>query len=137
MRTKTLLISAFLCLSLPVVSQQLPADGSYLENGPDFQTILKTWTPGQKISDDDNFYISRVKPKTRFRNIATQVNQGLNEDNDKKLLFWVPINNPETNAMPDGVFDSEVFPMWNYITHFRNWSEIGRASCRERVEGRV
>ena len=90
--------------------------------GSDFPAALQKWTKGQKWTEDDNFFISRVKPKQRFRNIATQVNTSLDDSNDKKLIFWVPINNQEFNALPDGVFDSEVFPMWSYVTHYGNWS---------------
>lgn len=90
--------------------------------GSAFPEALKTWEKGQKWSDDDNFFISRVRPHERFRNSATQVNPELTEDNDKKLIFWVPANNEEFNALPDGVFDSEVFPMWSYVTHYGNWS---------------
>ncbi len=90
--------------------------------GTEFPTALENWEKGQKWTDDDNFFISRVKPKIRFRNTATQVNPSLDETNDKKLIFWVPINSPEFNALPDGVFDREVFPMWSYITHYGNWS---------------
>ncbi len=51
----------------------------------------------------------------------------LTADNDKKLLAWVPINNPDYNALPDGVFDSEVFSMWSYVTHWGDWSApLGR-----------
>ncbi len=122
MKTKSLLFSAFLCLSLPSFSQQLPNDGSYIDAGGDITEILNNWQLGQQITEDDNFYISRIKPKQRFRNLNTQVNQAINETNDKKLVFWVPINNERTNALPNGVFDSEVFPMWNYITHYGNWT---------------
>ncbi|MCS2956321.1 hypothetical protein NXX53_02310 [Bacteroides salyersiae] len=40
----------------------------------------------------------------------------------KKLVYWVPVGTPPNNALPNGVFDSEVFPMWSYITHYGNWS---------------
>ncbi|MDE5882278.1 MAG: hypothetical protein K2H60_11150 [Muribaculaceae bacterium] len=90
--------------------------------GPKFATLLKTWEKGTKWSDDDNFFISRVKPHQRFRNAATQVNPELDETVDKNLIFWVPCNNELYNALPDGVFDSEIFPMWSYITHYGNWS---------------
>lgn len=90
--------------------------------GIDFPAALADWQKGQKWSNDDNFFISRVRPKVRFRNAATQVNPSFTEENDKKLIFWVPINSPEYNALPDGAFDREVFPMWAYITHYGNWS---------------
>ncbi|MDE6290963.1 MAG: endo-beta-N-acetylglucosaminidase [Muribaculaceae bacterium] len=115
-----LLISA---LPLTVAGQQLKS--GYIDRGitgSAFPEALKLWEKGKKWSDDDNFFISRVRPRERFRNRATQVNPDLNEDNDKKLIFWVPANNENFNALPDGVFDSEVFPMWSYITHYGNWS---------------
>ena len=93
----------------------------------EFHTLLGNWTPGSKISDDDNFFISRVKPRARFRNAATQVRTDITAENDKKLLAWVPVNNPTFNALPDGVFDSEVFSMWSYVTHWGDWTApLGR-----------
>lgn len=114
-----------LLVSLPFVAGAQQIKQGYVDKGicgSAFPEALKSWEKGQKWSDDDNFYISRVKPHQRFRNQATQVNPSLNEENDKKLIFWVPINNQDFNALPDGVFDSEVFPMWSYITHYGNWS---------------
>ena len=113
-----------LVAGMPLTAAQHIRSG-YVEKGvcgSDFPAALGHWEKGQKWSDDDNFFISRVKPRERFRNTATQVNPGLDETNDKKLIFWVPANNEEFNALPDGVFDSEVFPMWSYITHYGNWS---------------
>lgn len=90
--------------------------------GPDFPNALQEWKKGDKLTADDNFFISRIKPKNRFRNSSTQVNPDLSVTNDKNLLLWIPVNTPEKNALPDGKFDSEVFPMWPYVTHFGNWS---------------
>lgn len=112
-----------LCAPFTGTAQQIK--DSYIDwgiRGPEFPAALMTWEKGQKWSDDDNFFISRVKPKVRFRNAATQVDPTLNEENDKKLIFWVPVNNERFNALPDGVYDSEVFPAWSYITHYGNWS---------------
>lgn len=96
-------------------------------DSPQFHNLLGNWTPGTQISEDDNFFISRVKPHTRFRNAATQVRTDINEANDKRLVAWVPVNNPTFNALPDGLFDSEVFSMWSYVTHWGNWTApLGR-----------
>lgn len=117
------------CLSIiavsPVNSTAQKIREGYVDwgkKGTDFPSALQNWTKGQKWTDDDNFFISRVRPKERFRNTSTQVNPLLDDTNDKKLIFWVPINNVDFNALPDGVFDSEVFPMWSYITHYGNWT---------------
>ncbi len=87
-----------------------------------FGNTLKQWTPGQQVTEDDNFFISRVKPKERFRNAATQVRTDITEANDKRLLMWVPIDDAAENALPNGVYDSEVFNMWPYISHYGNWT---------------
>lgn len=128
---KTLTLAAGLVLSVMTANAQQIREG-YVDFGANtgsenFQKMLEAWTPGTPYSADDNFFISRQKPRVRFRNAATQVRQNLNEKNDKKLLAWVPVNNPSFNALPDGVFDSEVFSMWSYVTHWGDWTApLGR-----------
>ncbi len=95
--------------------------------GSEFGEAVEKWEKGTPITEDDNFFISRVKPRERFRNVATQVNQEWDATNDKKLIAWVPFNTSGKNAMPDGVYDSEVFNMWSYVTHWGNWNvPLGR-----------
>lgn len=106
------------------MAQELKSN--YIQWGFDshqFPGKLQSWSKSNpKINDDDNFFISRVKPKARFRYEGTQVRTDLTESNDKKLLAWLPWNVPSKNALPDGVFDSEVFSMWPYVTHWGDWS---------------
>lgn len=97
----------------------------YIDWGPvghKFPENLESWTPGAKWTEDDNFFISRVRPRTRFINRATQVHPGINDSNDKNLIYWVPIGTPPHNALQSDQFDSDVFSMWPYVTHFGNWS---------------
>lgn len=97
----------------------------YIDWGPtshQFPAALKAWQPGTQMSPDDNFFISRVRPRARFVNTATQVNPALTPEVDKKLIYWVPIGTPPHNALPSDQFDSDVFSMWSYVTHFGNWS---------------
>lgn len=116
----------FGCCLIPstLMAQELKSD--YITWGFDshqFANKLQSWSKANPtINEDDNFFISRVKPKTRFRNVDTQVRQNLTEANDKKLLAWLPWNVPSKNALPDGVFDSEVFSMWPYVTHWGDWN---------------
>ena len=92
-----------------------------------FHEALSKWASEGKVSDDDNFFISRVKPKERFRNNTTQILTQLNDTTDKRLIAWLPFNSEEYNALPDGRFDAEVFAMWPYVTHWGNWScPLGR-----------
>lgn len=106
------------------MAQELKSN--YIQWGFDshqFPGKLQSWSRSNpKINDDDNFFISRVKPKQRFRYTGTQVRTDLTETNDKKLLAWLPWNVPSKNALPDGVFDSEVFSMWPYVTHWGDWN---------------
>ena len=106
------------------MAQELKSN--YIQWGFDshqFPGKLQSWSKSNpKINDDDNFFISRVKPKQRFRYEGTQVRTDLTEANDKKLLAWLPWNVPSKNALPDGVFDSEVFSMWPYVTHWGDWN---------------
>lgn len=123
---KPFLLMGFLMGTTFIYAQRLPQQG-YINWGRasiEFPDAFANWEKGQPFdnTEDDNFFISRVKPKQHFRNVATQVNQSITEANDKKLIMWVPVNNGSNNALPDGVFDSEVFTMWSYITHFGNWT---------------
>lgn len=89
----------------------------------EFPSRLRNWSKSNpRINDDDNFFISRVKPKVRFRNPDTQVRTNITAENDKRLIAWLPWNVPSKNALPDGVFDSEVFSMWPYVTHWGDWN---------------
>lgn len=128
---KILTLAAGLILPVMSANAQQMREG-YVEAGKNtgsenFHTLIQGWTPGNQVTADDNFYISRVKPRARFRNEATQVRLDLNVKNDKKLIAWIPVNNSDFNALPNGVFDSEVFSMWSYVTHWGNWtSPLGR-----------
>lgn len=103
---------------------------SYIAASPDsknFATTVRNWEYNHHVNDDDNFFISRVKPKTRIRNANTQVNPEMKKENDKRLVAWLPYDDPDKNALPDGVFDSEVFSMWQYVDHWGDWSApLGR-----------
>ena len=116
----------FGCCLIPSTLMAQELKSNYITWGFDshqFANKLQSWSKANPtINEDDNFFISRVRPKTRFRNVDTQVRQNLTEANDKKLLAWLPWNVPSKNALPDGVFDSEVFSMWPYVTHWGNWN---------------
>ena len=119
------------CLVSPAILQAQSLKKEYIRwhnsEGDKLSATVNAWNDHGKVTDDDNFFISRVKPKTRFRNQNTQVRTELNAENDKRLVAWIPFNNPETNALPDGVFDSEVFSLWSYVSHWGDWTApLGR-----------
>ena len=116
----------FGCCLIPSTLMAQELKSNYIQWGFDakeFPNKLQGWSKtNPKINDDDNFFISRVRPKARFRNADTQVRKELTEKNDKKLIAWLPWNVPSKNALPDGIFDSEVFSMWQYVTHWGDWN---------------
>lgn len=97
--------------------------------GTSFKDAYTQWTKGtplyQDRPEDENFFISRVRIRDRFRNAQTQVNKSLTEENDKNVFNWLPIgavDGHKDNALPSGIYDSDVFSMWSYITHWGNWT---------------
>lgn len=128
---KTVLLCLFSLIPLSAWSQH-PAD--YIkwdggDSGQKFYDAYKTWQQGQPLysnhPEDENFFISRVRFKPRFRNAQTQVDKTLTEDRDKNVFNWLPIGavaDHQDNALPSGIFDSDVFSMWSYITHWGNWT---------------
>ena len=129
--SKHLFLAAGFALCVTGASAQQLREG-YIDAGQNtgsekFQLLLQSWSSNHQVSADDNFYISRVKPHTRFRNTATQVRKDLTAENDKKLIAWLPVSDPAFNALPNGVFDSEVFSLWSYVTHWGDWTaSLGR-----------
>lgn len=101
---------------------------------------INNWTPGQELSktfaservdnnltwEDEEFFTSRVKLRPLITNVATQIYPEYTGTNDKKLLFWVPCGVSgeffQTGSLPNGVFDSEAFSTWSYVTHYGNWT---------------
>ncbi|NCB69916.1 MAG: T9SS type A sorting domain-containing protein [Bacteroidia bacterium] len=109
---------------------QLPSHEQYIKffpDGKDFHTGYLNWVPGTPLfpetADDEDFYISRVKPKTRFTSSATQVDPTMKSE--RNLLWWCPVgvgNDGNWNAFPSYHFDSEVFSMWSYMDIWGNWT---------------
>lgn len=72
------------------------------------------------VAEDEEFYISRVRPKERFDYSKTQVDPTMTTE--RKLLWWCPIGIEKWNGMPSYHFDSEVFSMWSYVDIYGNWT---------------
>lgn len=138
MKKVFLALSGCALLALGASAQQLKDGYITMPSGANLHDFAKTWsksnpnlttvdgTANGETWDDQNFFISRVKIKPYFRNANTQVFDNITESNDKKLLFWVPagdnnVNGVHTGALPNGVYDSEVFSMWPYVTYFGDW----------------
>lgn len=133
MKKRTLPIWLLGLFFVPATMQAQQFKSEYIKWWPGssekpFPELVRDWSKqSPQVTEDDNFFISRVKPKARFRNQATQVKRDLTEANDKRLVAWLPFNDPGVNALPNGVYDSEVFSMWQYVTHWGNWNcPLGR-----------
>ena len=141
MRRKLLSLGlTFLMSSYLSISAQYMKDG-YVSYGKDgnYGNVFRV---SSYTNDDENFFISRVKPKARFTDKSTQVNQNFvnwwNWTNgtaaanvSRKIAMWTPIGfghavkaaESPFMAMPNGIYNSEVFSMWQYISHWGLWSE--------------
>lgn len=128
MNKKLMLYGSLATLAFASASAQSLREG-YIQwpNSSSLPEYVNAWNQGTLDLEDEQFFISRVKPKMRFRNAATQVNENLTAANDKRLCFWVPMTTAlegqyNLNALPNSNFDSEVFSVWSYVDVFGNWT---------------
>ncbi len=119
---RTLLL-ALMALTASGVSAQQFKTGyvNWGQGSEHFATTVNSWITNQKVNGDDNFFISRVKPKARIHNVKTQVKPGITGSQDRRVLNWIPYSEPGIDALPNSIFDSEVFTMWSYIDHWGSW----------------
>ena len=71
-------------------------------------------------AENEQFFISRVKPRERFTFAQTQIKESLTPN--KKFLWWCPIGSEGWNALPSYFFGGEVWTMWSYTDIFGNWT---------------
>ena len=130
------LIGLALLAVAPLKAQTLKE--GYVEPGvssTDLLSAIDTYNSTGKINDDDKFYITRIKNKARFTNVATQVRPTLVGDADKRLLCWLPWEDDNVRgftlgAIPTGTFDTEIFSMWQYVDHWGQFNGIpGRVAA--------
>ena len=99
---------------------QVPSHSMYVNESSKsvpFYEAYSNWQPGTPLfsdtaAEDEEFFISRVKPKERFINSATQVDPEMTPD--RKLIWWCPIGTADGGgwkSLPSYFFDSEVFSM--------------------------
>lgn len=121
-----------ICLLMSSVAfAQVPSHPMYVnESGKSisFYEAYSNWQPGTALfsdaaAEDEEFFISRVKPKERFTHSATQIDPEMTSD--RKLLWWCPIGATDGGgwkSLPSFFFDSEVFSMWSYVDIYGNWT---------------
>lgn len=128
MKAPKLLLSVLACAAaVGSYAQNVPTHDSYVMPFDDgkskpFSEYFREWEPGTPLSEDENFYISRVPLKQRFENPATQVDPTMTTD--RKFCMWTPMGISDTywQSLPRYVFDGDNFSMWSYVDSQGGWS---------------
>ena len=127
MKKITLLACALLSCTL-VNAQRTPThpldikDASY-DQLPHY---FNSWEPGtqpQGVSRmDDEFFISRVKPRKRITELDYKASP--DADPNRKMCIWVPLDDPTSKwkALPRYCFEGDNFSLWSYIDIHGNWT---------------
>lgn len=128
METKKITLLALLLLNaLIAAAQYTPTHGKYVDfsDSKKFYQYFKTWEPGKEISEDENFFISRIKIKDRFVNRNTQVIPDNEMNNNRKFCLFTPMGISDTywQTLPRYVFDGDNFGMWSYLDYQGGWSQ--------------
>jgi len=130
MKTKAILTAlALSCSSFTMMAQRTPTHPLDISTMDFYQWFegFKSWTPGQPLAGvsatDDEFYISRVKPKKRIEDAENYKANSL-ADKQRKLCMWVPLDDPSVKwkAFPRYSLEGDNFSMWSYLDIHGNWS---------------
>lgn len=122
------LLSLFMMGGVAAYGQYVPTHPkyvTYVDGGKKFTDYFPTWEPGTQLSEDENFFISRVKYKERFVNRDSQVIPDNNYNNQRKFSLCTPMGISDTywQTLPRGVMDGDTFSMWSYIDYQDGWSQ--------------
>ena len=90
--------------------------------------VYSSWEPGEALpnaEEDENFFIGRQRPLNRFTNTATDPIASETKRDNRKVHWWVPINETEDGwtSLPRFDANSEAFSSWSYIDIYGNWTE--------------
>ena len=126
------IVATLLLLPLCSYSQSAPQHQMYVKIGSEKATWTEAytnWIPGnealyqnldEEAAENEQFFISRIKPRTRFTNLFTQVR--VTQNPERKFLWWCPIGGDGWNALPSYYFGGEVWTMWSYTDIWGNWT---------------
>lgn len=117
-------------MTMGVMAQSVPTHEMYVDKGQpeSIVTALDDWEPGKAWNGDENyvdenFWISRVPLKNRFRP-GDQANDALNDFNNKNFCWCAPTGEmtKKWGALPRYNFDGDNFNMWQYVDIHSNWT---------------
>ena len=131
---KHLLTAAVALFSMTAMAQSVPTHEMYVSkgmpaDGKSIVEVLDSWEPGKPWNSDENyvdenFWISRVPLKNRFRP-GDYANDALNDENNKKFCWMAPTGEmtKKWGALPRYNFDGDNFNMWQYLDFHSNWTD--------------
>ena len=127
------LLALFVAVCAFASAQSRPTHEQYVSMGADginWYQAYNNWQPGTPLynsdaaaAENEQYFISRVKPRKRFVNAKTQVKESMNPE--RKMLWWCPLgeaNNGNWNGIPSYWFGGEVYTMWSYTDTWGNWT---------------
>lgn len=118
--------SILLSCAMVAGAQNIPSHEKYVKYFDDddaaFSEYFTNWEPGQALSEDDNFFISRVRMKDRFVNTATQVDPEMTQDRKFSLCTPMGISDTYWQQLPRYVMNGDNFSMWSYLDSYCGWS---------------
>ncbi|MBQ7819576.1 MAG: T9SS type A sorting domain-containing protein [Bacteroidales bacterium] len=134
MKKLIFLVGVFATMAMGAFAQTVPSHAKYIDYAADTEwstayNALSESEIGTKAlyedldseaAENEQFFISRVKPRKRFIFTDTQVKTSLNPN--RKLLWWCPIGCDGWNALPTYFYGSEVYSMWSYTDIYGNWT---------------
>lgn len=133
MKKRSLLSFVMALLASYAVAQSIPTHEMYVKYGTpkDIVDALDKWEPGKPWGvdttgaayHDENFFISRVPLKNRFRP-SDYANDELNDENNKNFCWCAPTGemSKKWGALPRYNFDGDNFNMWQYVDFHSNWT---------------
>ena len=130
MKKRHLLSFAIALFATGVMAQSVPTHEKYVDDGRPENIVeaLDKWEPGKPWNGngayvDENFWISRVPLKNRFRP-TDQANDNLDDSNNKKFCWMAPTGEmtKKWGALPRYNFDGDNFNMWQYVDIHSNWT---------------
>ncbi|MBF1441165.1 MAG: glycosyl hydrolase family 85, partial [Prevotella nanceiensis] len=125
---KSLLLACGLLTCATTFAQRTPThpldikDAKYADLPKDFDA----WAPGKQLNGvsrmDDEFFISRVRPRTRIKEGDYKVDE--NVDANRKMCLWVPLDEPTSTwkGLPRYCFEGDNFSLWSYVDIHGNWT---------------
>ena len=130
MRKRNLFSLLMVLFTTGIMAQSVPTHEMYVSNGTpeNIVSALDKWEPGKPWNGDasfvdENFWISRVPLKDRFRP-GDYANDALNDANNKKFCWMAPTGEmtKKWGALPRYNFDGDNFNMWQYLDIHSNWT---------------